>query len=451
MKNILYILILSFLLFSCKKEIYVEYGEGIADWNIDTHSNDVSPNYDVVFNQSKVHRIDIVFTSDNWNDMQDDLEDIVGSGGGPGGGGPGGGGPNFSDQTPLYFECQFFFNDLEWYHVGVRYKGNSSLNANSNKLPLRFQFDEFEDQYPEITNQRFYGFKELSMGSNFMDQSIMRDKTASDVFRDFGVPAVQTAFYEIWIDNGSGTAEYYGVYTMNEVVFDSFLFDYFGSETGNCYKPDGDGATFSTTGFDLDDFYLKNNETGDKSDILEMYDILHASNRTTNPEQWRTDLESVFDVDGFLRYLAVNNTIQNWDTYGKMTHNYYLYHDPADDLLKWIVWDNNEAFNDGSGNKAPISLSMSEVGTDWPLINYIIGQEEYESIYKNYLESFINSSFEYNRMDELYTERASLLYDSASEERNGYSFVNGIANFSSAVATLKAHCSSRITAVLNYL
>jgi hypothetical protein len=64
-----------------------------------------------------------------------------------------------------------------------------------------------------------------------------------------------------------------------------------------------------------------------------MYDYLHASTRTSNPTQWEKDLEPEFDVDGFLKYLAVNTTIQNWDTYGRMTHNYYLYNDPAMGIL----------------------------------------------------------------------------------------------------------------------
>jgi len=256
MKNLSIILVVILTLFSCKKEVYVKYGEGLEDWTNATHTDNVSPNYDVVFDQTKVNRIDLVFTTKNWNQMQKNLTSIISS---SGGGAPGGD-ITFSEETPLYYECEFFFNDIEWYHVGVRYKGNSSLTANSGKLPLRFNFDEFEDDYITMTNQRFYGFKELSMSSNYNDAAVMRDKSAADLFRDFGVPAVQTAFYEIWIDKGTGTPEYFGVYTMNEVVFDSFLKSYFGSNTGNCYKPDGDGAAFATSGFNLDDFELKTNE-----------------------------------------------------------------------------------------------------------------------------------------------------------------------------------------------
>ncbi len=446
MKYLTGLIVISLVFTSCKKEIFVAYGEGLPDWTVETHSSE-TPDYGLVFEQSQVNRIDLVFSSENWENMLEDLAEVQVTSGG--GGGPGGGGVTFSDQTPQYFECQFFFNEMEWYHVGVRYKGNSSLNANSNKLPLRFQFDEFEETYPAITNQRFYGFKELSMGSNYNDEAVMRDKTASDLFRDFGVPATRTAFYEIWIDTGTGTSEYYGVYTMNEVVFDTFLSSYFGSNSGNCYKPDG--ASFSDAGLTLSDFELKNNELADKSEIIELYEILQSSLRDTDPAQWRSDLESVFDVDGFLKYLAVNNTIQNWDTYGNMTHNFYLYHDPADGLLKWIVWDNNEAFTSGAGNRSALSLGMTEVGTGWPLINYLMDQSEYKVIYKNYLSEFITSSFEYNRMEDIYSSQESLLYNSVSNEISGYTFVNGIGNFTSAVNSLKSHCQIRIAAVNDYV
>ena len=73
-----------------------------------------------------------------------------------------------------------------------------------------------------------------------------------------------------------------------------------------------------------------------------------ADTRISNAEAWRAGLEAVFDVDGFLNWLAVNTVIQNWDTYGLMSHNYYLYNDPISGLLTWIPWDNNEAFKTGN-------------------------------------------------------------------------------------------------------
>jgi len=160
-------------------------------------------------------------------------------------------------------------------------------------------------------------------------------------------------------------------------------------------------------------------------------------------------LEALFDVDGFIKYLAVNNTIQNWDTYGRMSHNYYLYHDPADDLIKWIVWDNNEAFETGKMGGA-ISFGMSEVGTDWPLINYLIADSDYETTYKKYINDFVNSSFENSRMNAIYSNQQTLLYSSANKEETGYSYINGIGGFTSAASTLKSHNSTRIAAAKAY-
>ena len=424
---------------SCKKQVFIpdgEVNEGLA-----SHNNGFPTNYDIVFEQNKVHRIDIVFTADEWEDMQEDLADKTAGGGGPGG--------TFDSENPDYFPADIYYNDLVWRDVGVRYKGNSSIRARSGKLPLRFDFDEFEDENPAISNQRFYGFKELSMSSNYNDASLVRESTADNMFREFGVPAVRTAYYEIWIDEGNGTSQYYGVYTMCEVIFDTFLKDYFGSKTGNCYKPEDDGASFGTNGFTLDGFELKTNEDiNDKSDITEMYDYLHADTRTSNATQWRADLESVFDVDGFLKYLAANNTMQNWDTYGRMEHNYYLYHDPADDLIKWIVWDNNEAFQTGKQGGS-LSFGMTEVGTDWPLINYLIADDTYEAQYKAHVKSFIETTFASSKMNTWYSDQETLLSASANAERTGYSFVNG--QFSSAISTMKSHNTSRIAAANAYL
>lgn len=447
-------LILTFGLSACYKEVLeisepdendLE-GQGLADWTTETHSNDVSPNYDIVFPQDKVQRLDIVITADNWSDMQTDLANVQSSGGGAG---------TFSDETPAYFKCQVYHNDKQWYDVGIRYKGNSSLQTayrtGNGKKPLRFEFDQFEDDVPQINNQRFYGFKELSMSSNYDDASLIREKAANELFREFGVPAPHASYYEIYIDNGGGNgAEYYGLYTMVEVVFNTMLTKSFGSETGNCYKPDGDGAAWATSGFSLTDFEKKTNkDILDWSDIQEAYDALHNSSRSTDAAAWRTSLESLFDVDGYLKYLAANTTIQNWDTYGRMTHNYYLYHDPADGLIKWIPWDNNEAFQEGK-REGSLSFEFSEVNaSSWPLIGYIMADDNYRTIFDGYVKDFITNVFEPTKMEAYYNAQKDILFESANNERSGYTYING--NFESSVNTLINHCSQRKSAAESYL
>ena len=56
------------------------------------------------------------------------------------------------------------------------------------------KFDKFEDEDPTIENQHFYGFKDVSLCSNYNDATFMREKVASDLYVDFGVLAVKTAY-----------------------------------------------------------------------------------------------------------------------------------------------------------------------------------------------------------------------------------------------------------------
>ena len=54
---------------------------------------------------------------------------------------------------------------------------------------FRFNFDKFEDEFPAVHNQRFYGFKKMTFSNAFKDNSLIRDKVAADMFRAFGVPS----------------------------------------------------------------------------------------------------------------------------------------------------------------------------------------------------------------------------------------------------------------------
>lgn len=431
---------------SCKKELIVEEGHDLADWTNATHSNKVSGNYDVVFNQNKVHRLDIVIDESDWEKMEEDLPEVA-SGGGMGG--------SFSDQTPVTVPCQVFYNGTQWYQVGIRYKGNSTLNGpyrqGNGKLPLRMDFDYFEDTYPEINNQRFYGFKELSFANNYNDASLVREKVASDIFREAGVAAPQTAFYRIYVDYGEG-AKYFGLYTLVEVVFDQMLESQFGSESGNCYKPDGDAATFASGTWNTEELEKKTNETSDWSDLESLYNVLNSSTRSSDPEAWKDDLEAVLDVDYFLKWLAVNTTIQNWDTYGRMTHNYYLYNDPANGKIKWIPWDNNEAFMNGKQGGA-LDFTFSGVGNGWPLISYLIAQEEYKNIFDGHVRSFLDNVYTTSNVNDKFSTAHGLIseYVIGSEgEESGYTFVN-TSSFNSGLSTLQSHTSSRIAAAEAYL
>ena len=467
LKTILFSSLLVLALFSCSKdEIIEEIKENdevveeivaddtdfeATDWTTETHTKDVDPNFDEVFEDNTVKRLDFVITKARWQSMLDDMTTTYGTFGAGGGAS----GLIETNEDPIFVPGEVFYNGKQWYRVGLRFKGNSSLQSSWQngilKLSFKMDFDEFEDDYSQIDNQRFYGFKKFSLKNNYDDASMVREKVATDVFRNSGLVASHTAFYTLYVDHGDGPV-YFGVYTLVEEVDGSVLDTQFSDDDGNLYKPDGDAASFANGTYDEDEYVKKTNEDeANFTDVSNLLSFLHDDTRTTDPSTWRSNLETVFDTDVFLKYLAVNTVVQNWDTYGRMTHNYYLYNNSETNKLTWIPWDNNEALQTGKRGGS-LSLDFSGLNaSEWPLIGYLYQDEVYKDKYDDYVQEVIEGAFNETTIQSLYTSYSALLEPHATAEIPGYTFLNNSSEFQSAISQLKAHVSSRKTAAEDYL
>ncbi|WP_423999983.1 CotH kinase family protein [Maribacter sp. IgM3_T14_3] len=425
-----------------------------TDWTTATHSKDADPDFEEVFEDNAVKRLDIVITEERWDSMLDNMTSLYGSfGGSSQGGGPVG--TTSTDEDPIFVPAEVFYEGIEWYRVGVRFKGNSSLQstwqAGNLKLSFKLDFDEYEDDYPQIDNQRFYGFKKLSLKNNFDDKSMLREKVAADVFRSAGLAVSNTAFYTVYVDHGDGPI-YFGLYTLVEEVDDTVIDEQFSDDDGNLYKPDGDAATFAAGTYDEDEYVKKTNEDdADFTDVESLLNILHDASRTTDAAAWRTNLDATLDTDVFLKYLATNTVIQNWDTYGRMSHNYYLYNNPDNSKLTWIPWDNNEALQAGK-QQGSAELDFSNItASQWPLISYLYNDDVYQAKYDAYVQEVIEGPFNEATVQALYATYSALVEPYATSEIDGYTFLNSSTDFQNAVNELNAHATSRTAAVNSYL
>jgi len=423
----------------------------IPDWTDASHGNKTDPEYDIVFPGDKVNTLEITMTSADWASIQSNMTSLYGAAFGAGGQGGGG---SFPDTEPDYVSVSMKFNAKEWYKVGFRLKGNSTLRnswrSGIYKLPFRLNMDRYEDQYPQIKNQRFYGFKELSMSPGANDNSLIREKVGSDIFRAAGIPSAQAAFYKVYIDFGSGL-KYCGVYTMVEVLDDTMIEKQFGEDVGNIYKPESTFQSFVATQFEK-----KNNETeNDYSDVQSTITALNSNLRTTDAAQWRTNLEKTFNADHYMKWLAINTTMLNWDTYGRMAHNYYLYNAPGKGLT-WIPWDNNECMMDRAMNNAsPYTISLSSTSSGWPLIRYMMDDAVYNARYKAHMKEFIEQVFTPASMNELFIKNHTLIspfvIGPEAYEQGKYTHLPSAASFTSALETLKQHVITQINAAADYL
>jgi hypothetical protein len=189
------------------------------DWTTTTHSSEVDPNMDEVFDNNTVKKLEIVITEKRWQTMLDDMTETYGAFG------AGAGTASIdTEEESVFVPSEVFYNGLEWYRVGVSFNENSSLQRSWQngilKLSFKLDFDFFGNDYPQIENQRFYGFKKLNLKNNFDNKSVLREKGTLDTSSDTELVASYTAFYKVYIDHGDGV-EYFGLYTLVEEVDDT--------------------------------------------------------------------------------------------------------------------------------------------------------------------------------------------------------------------------------------
>jgi spore coat protein CotH len=434
-------------------------------WTDETHGKKADPNYELLFgnSDSEVLRLDIVIAPSDWQAMMDDMTEKLGPFGtffgsfNPSSFNPSNPWNMTGGGTPIYVPCDLVFKGITWYHAGIRFKGNSSLQRawqqGSYKMSLRFNMDKFEDDFPEIKNQRFHGFDKLSLVSSNLDDSLIREKVAGDIYRDMGVPVAKTAFCRVFIDYGEGK-KYFGFYTLQEIPAKPMLESRFIEGGGNLYKPDGIAASFATWNPEVFDKET-NEDEADYSDVRELYDVLRSDR--SDEAAFRSKLESIFNVDGFLRYLAVNQVICNWDTYGRIAHNHYLYHDPGDDLIHWIPWDFTAALWPPSQSMMPplsLELRPLEAGNMWPLIRYLMDIPDYHAKYVSYVKKTVDECFYPERMQGIFASAKKLVTPyviGTYGEVKGYTNLRRKSDFENEFPILDTHVKDRFYKAMNFI
>ena len=95
---------------SCSKDLDVDVTfEDVdfetTDWTDETHSKDADPNFDEVFEDNTVKRLDFVFTEERWQTMLDDMTNSFGSFGSGGNAGL-----TETDENPVFVPGEVYYN-----------------------------------------------------------------------------------------------------------------------------------------------------------------------------------------------------------------------------------------------------------------------------------------------------------------------------------------------------
>ncbi|MCP4446577.1 MAG: hypothetical protein GY811_14710 [Myxococcales bacterium] len=197
---------------------------------------------------------------------------------------------------------------------------------------------------------------------------------------------------------GTYDREYWGLYIKTEQIDKTFQKDRFANTEGTLYKR----ARFQWFGNQVADyvpvhFEPKTNETGDHSPILELVTALNMAPDAT----FKTDIESIIDVDSFLSWLAANTLLGNMDNVvNRGGSSGYLYRSPDGGKFSYIVWDMNGAFGaepEGLTNSQVVNLDIDmpvvNPGSPSPIIGRILAVPEFHAAYLAKLQTLVDGPF----------------------------------------------------------
>jgi len=372
---------------------------GLRDRTDDPAHRKRSPDYDHVFDPTRVREIRIAIRPGAFEKMERNRDRELAE--------------NPADPDFKYVECTVRFEGRVWEHVGVRFKGASSSIYpwwhGFEKYPLKLDFDEFEDDWPEWKNQRFFGMKKLNLSNGIADPTYLREMLCLSIMRENGVTASRVAPLAVFVDTGAGS-RYWGLYMSVEQVDGLFLKDRYGDDEGNLYKPEGPGASLRR--FVRSSFEKKTNEEEeDYSDVMHLIDVLDAP--YADLEAQRAAILAVFDVESFLPWLALTAAVTNFDSYMALNHNYYLYRHHDDGRFRFITWDHNQAFGSPANEfRARDAAEWDIFDPAWgyrPLITRILEVPEWNTAYLARVRDLRDGPFEEAAFEKRVTELHDLL------------------------------------------
>lgn len=301
-------------------------------------------------------------------------------------------------------------NGIMYDSIGVKYKGNSSLDTTLIKNPLHIALDEFK-------NQSYQNYTDIKLSNCYQDPSMIREVLSYQILKNY-MKCPKSNFAKLYI-NGS----YIGLYSNDENVNKTFCSNNFNSSQNTFIKCNPVVLPGPTTKSNLKfigtdsslyfNFYEIKSNSG-------WNDLVSICDSVTNNQN---SIANIFNIDRILWMLAFNNIMVNLDSYsGVFCQNYYLYKDNSN-RYNPIIWDLNMSFGGfpfaGSGttgmgsltitNMQQLPLNLHSTDPNWPLINAVMNNSAYKRMYIAHIKTIVNDFFVNNSYQTIATQLQTLI------------------------------------------
>lgn len=303
--------------------------------------------------------------------------------------------------------------------VGVRYKGNSTYNANRVKNPLNIKLDYV------IDDQEIEGYGTIKLANVYNDPSFVREVLSYEIARKY-MPASESNYGNVYI-NGT----HLGLYTSDQDVDKFFMRTHFSSDenarvkgeiTGNA-MPGQMGGVWEYFGADSSLYFEKYALESDYGwdELVWFLDTLNNHS---------SDVDQVLNIDRHLWFIAFQNLLVNLDGPINNPQNYYLYKDDAG-RMNPIPWDLNESFGvftmlqSGGGQMGTTQLQQLDPfvninESDYPVISKILTNPTYRKIYVAHMKTMLEENFSNGDYEARALEIQDIINDDVLNDNNKF-------------------------------
>ncbi|MEY3437460.1 MAG: hypothetical protein RL265_45 [Bacteroidota bacterium] len=321
------------------------------------------------YDRATVQTIEVFFSATNWDAQLDALA---------------------STTEDYLLADSVRINGIVFDSVGVKYKGNSSYNANNNKNPIHIELDYVHGSYD------YQGYTDIKLQNGYQDPSMIREVLSYAILEQY-MDCPKANFANVYIN---GTLR--GLYSSAESINKKFYGDHYYTSDGAAFKcnPVGGAGPGSTVSPDLKYINSDSSSYANGYELKSTYgwnalvDMIDTLNNNFGA------IESNLDVDRALWMLAFNNVLVNLDSYsGAFRQNYYLYKDLNERFIT-TSWDLNMSFAGfpgGTGSGASVSTTLDPMSNSTssihPLIAKMLTNAFYKKMYMAHIRTIVQEIF----------------------------------------------------------
>jgi hypothetical protein len=271
-----------------------------------------------------------------------------------------------------YFKANVVVDGVRIEEVGVRKKGFlGSLDAN--RPSLKIDFGEYKKQSP------VKGIDRLTLNNNKQDRSLVSQYLTYKLFADTGQPAPRCGFAKVTV-NG----EYLGIYSHVESFKKPMMKRVFGNSSGDLFE--GTLADFFPDRIQKFEAKTKKTNYAVIEEIVKVVDFDDVEKIDLEK------LETLVDLDAFLKFWATESLIGFWDGYSQNQNNFFVYKNPKNSKLYFLPWGADSAFVNGMPIP-PYFIRVKSVHSQAVLANRLYRIPEMRDRYRATLDKLLVDSW----------------------------------------------------------